>query len=79
MDTQWWVLGFALALTGLTVSALVRPERARARQRRSGRPAAGSPASSRRWLGAAAIVVLVLVATHDGRARRASAADSRRC
>ena len=25
MDTQWWVLGFALALTALTISALVRP------------------------------------------------------
>ncbi|HEX5649394.1 MAG TPA: alpha/beta hydrolase [Steroidobacteraceae bacterium] len=62
MDTQWWVLGFALAVTGLTISALVRPN-ALVRGNAAWSACSWFAGEFAPWLGAAAVVVLVLVAT----------------
>ena len=62
MDTQWWMLGFALALTGLTVSALVRPN-ALVRGNVLWSACSWFAGEFACWLGAVAILVLVSVVT----------------
>jgi acetyl esterase/lipase len=65
MDAQWWLLGFALALTGLTVSALVSPS-GLARGNVLWSACSWFAGEFAAWLGVASLAVLALtVAASD--------------
>ncbi|HET9693555.1 MAG TPA: alpha/beta hydrolase [Steroidobacteraceae bacterium] len=61
MDTQWWVLGFALALTGLTISALVSPNWL-VRDNVVWSACSWFAGEFAAWLGGAGLLVLLVVA-----------------
>jgi acetyl esterase/lipase len=62
MDMQWWVLGFALALTGLTVAALVSPNWV-VRDNVPWSACSWFAGEFAAWLAGCALLVLLLVAT----------------